>query len=227
VNSTISAALVHERIRETRREADAARDQRAAVAVRHRDDVNALAHRAAGGDERAWRLLVGRLEATIDAVARRFGLSPADREDVAQRTWLAFVRHIDRLADHPALAGWLATTARNESLNALRASRREVPVDEPEIGGSADVATVDDELLAAEQRDALHRALDRVPEHERRLMRLLLSESEPSYAEISAALNVPKGSIGPTRARCLVRLRGDAQLVSVVYGRPQPGHDLR
>jgi RNA polymerase sigma factor (sigma-70 family) len=202
------------------------REPRSSAVVRRRDDENALAHRAARGDERAWSLLVGRFEATINAVTRRFGLSPADRDDVTQRTWLAFVRHIDRLGDHPALAGWLATTARHESLRVLAAARREVPVDDHDIGAAPDAGAIDDELLAAERREALHRALNRVPEHEQRLMRLLLRHPGLSYDEISEALDMPKGSIGPTRGRCVARLRGDRHLAGAIQGRPHPGHDL-
>ena len=72
----------------------------------------------------------------------------------------------------------------------------------------------------------MRRALDTVPEHERRLMRLLMREPAPSYDEVSAELGIPKGSIGPTRGRCVARLRGDQHLASVVHGRPRPGHDL-
>ena len=194
--------------------------------LRLRDDLNALAHRAASGDERAWQLLIGRLDATLKAVTRRFALSPADRDDVAQRTWLALLRHVGRLTDHPAIAGWLATTARHECLRVLASTRREIPVDEPDLGSLPDHASPDDELLAAERRAALHRALNRVPEHEQRLMRFLLSKPDLSYDEVSSALGIPKGSIGPTRGRCVARLRDDRHLSGVVHGVPHPGHDL-
>ena len=159
-------------------------------------------HRAARGEERAWTLLVGRFDATVRSLARRYGLNDADRDEVAQRTWLALFRHIERLTTHPALAGWLITTARNECLRVIAARKREVPVDEPIAGREPDERRIDDELLEAEQREALRRAVDGVPEHERKLMHLLLQEPPLSYDEISAALGIPKGSIGPTRGRC-------------------------
>jgi RNA polymerase sigma factor (sigma-70 family) len=180
------------------------------------NDIGPLVDRAARGEERAWTLLIGRFDAMIRSVARRYGLSAYDRDEVAQRTWLALYRHIERLRSHPALAGWLTTTARNECLRVLAAGKREFPVEEPVGGREADDAPVDDQLLAAERREALDRALETVPEHERRLMRLLLQEPQLSYDEISAALGVPKGSIGPTRGRCLARLRDNDHLVSAI-----------
>jgi RNA polymerase sigma factor (sigma-70 family) len=199
---------------------------RSARTFTRREDTSALVHRAAAGDQRAWSLLVGRFEATVRSVARRYRLSDADRDEVAQRTWLALFRHIDRLGEHPALGGWLATTARNECLRVLDAGRREQPVEEPVGDGTRDERGLDEELLAAERREALHRALAHVPAHEQRLMRFLLAQPDVSYDEVSAALAMPKGSIGPTRGRCVARLRGDTHLASVVHGRPLPGHDL-
>ena len=102
------------------------------VVRRHRgEDPHALVSSAVRGDQRAWELLVARYGATIRAVARRHRLSVADQEEVAQRTWLRLVQHVKSVKEPAALGGWLATTARNESIRVLSASRREVPVDEP------------------------------------------------------------------------------------------------
>jgi RNA polymerase sigma factor (sigma-70 family) len=196
---------------------------------RHREDTNALVHRAATGDQRAWSLLIGRFDATVRTLARRHGLSDSDRDEVAQRTWLALVRHIDRLGDHPALAGWLVTTARHECLKIIRTGKRELPAQDVGTDTPDDKAGLDEGMLEAERHEALQRALERVPAHEQKLMRVLLREPAPSYDEISAELGIPKGSIGPTRGRCLARLRGDQHLAGVVRGsfqRPLPGHDL-
>jgi RNA polymerase sigma factor (sigma-70 family) len=194
-----------------------------------RDDLDALVHRAAAGEQRAWTLLIHRFDATIRSVARQYGLIDADRDEVAQRTWLALYRHIGRLRSHPAVGGWLVTTARRESLKILAAARREVPVGEPQPLEPDDAPPPETRLMEAEQRAALRRALEDVPEHERRLMQVMLREPAPSYDEISEALGIPKGSIGPTRGRCVARLRGDERLVCAVRGtarRPLPGHDL-
>jgi RNA polymerase sigma factor (sigma-70 family) len=215
---------------------DVARSERphshaAPLSFERQHDVSALVHRAASGEERAWALLLGRFDATVRAVARRHGLGAADRDEVAQRTWLALLRHIGRLKGHPALGGWLASTARRECLQVLAARRREHPVEQPLTGREPETPSAEDEVLAAERREALHGALDNVPEQ--RLMRLLLHEPALTYDQLSATLGVPRGSLGPTRARCIARLRGDRHLASVVHGtgrstarRPDRGHDL-
>ena len=143
-----------------------ARAERVPVEIRRltgRDDLDALVHRAASGEERAWTLLVGRFDKTIRSLARRYGLSTPDSDEVAQRTWLAVYRHIDRLRSHPAVAGWMTTTARHECLRVLAARKRELPVEEPVDGHEADHAPLDREILEAERREALHRALETVP----------------------------------------------------------------
>jgi RNA polymerase sigma factor (sigma-70 family) len=192
-----------------------------------RDDVPTLVHRAAAGEERAWTLLVQRFDATIRSVARGYRLNDADRDEVAQRTWLALVRHIAQVRDQAALAGWLVTTARRECLKVLGASERTLPIDDTVVEASATDEPLEERLLAQERHDALHRALADVPEHQRRLMRLLLNEAD--YDEVSATLGIPKGSIGPTRGRCIARLRQHSALADVVNAarsRPLPGHDL-
>ena len=111
-----------------------AREQRERSGSRrphHRgDDLAALVSAAVRGEtrQRAWRLLVGRFSATIRAVARRHRLSAADQEEVAQRTWVRLVEHIESVREPAALGGWLATTARHECLRVLGASRREIPL---------------------------------------------------------------------------------------------------
>jgi RNA polymerase sigma factor (sigma-70 family) len=170
---------------------------------------------AARGDERAWSALVGRFDATIRAIAARHRLDRDDRDEVAQRTWLKLVLHVERVANPDALAGWLATTARRHALDVIAERSREVAVAEPRDAGAHDHLSVEDQAIARERRDALHSAVQRVPSHERGLVRLLLDEPALSYDELSVALDMPRGSIGPTRARCLARLRGDRHLAGV------------
>jgi RNA polymerase sigma factor (sigma-70 family) len=189
------------------------------------DDISTAVHDAAAGDARAWSLIVKRFDATVRSVARRHGLSETDRDEVAQRTWLALVRHVARLEGHPSLGGWLALTARRECLRLLAGSRREPPIGELTTE-AADDETPHEHLELEERREALRRAIARTPEHERRLMGLLLQEPALSYDQISAMLKIPKGSIGPTRGRCIARLRGDVDLARAINGWPAPGHDL-
>ena len=177
-----------------------------AAARRDPATVALLASAAATGDERAWNALVDEFGGLVWAVVRAHRLSEADGADVAQATWLALVEHLAELRDAGRVGPWLATTARRECLRVLRASRRQVPTadDFPEDVEDVEVAGE----LMLEQRDAaLWRAFDRLSARDQALLRLLVADPQPSYQEISAALDMPIGSIGPTRARSLERLR--------------------
>jgi RNA polymerase sigma factor (sigma-70 family) len=198
------------------------------------DDAATLLPAARAGDQRAWSLLVGRYGASIKAVARRHRLNAANQEEVAQRTWLRLVEHIDSVREPAAIGGWLTTVARNECLRVLAASKREVPVEEPLPLDVTDSTAVADELIEALRKQALHDALDALPEHQRRLLRSLLVEPNLNYHELSAQLGIPRGGIGPTRGRGLARLRRDPDLRRAIDGhhdrrtpaRPDRGHDL-
>ena len=166
--------------------------------------------RAAGeGDQGAWNALVDRYSGLVWHVARGHRLGDADASDVAQTVWLRLVESLPRLREPAAVGGWLATTARNESLRLLRRSGREVV--EADLGLEAtpadDTYSPEAVLEAAERRDLVRRALDLLPLRCRTLLRALAFGPDDSYADISAALDMPVGSIGPTRGRCLDRLR--------------------
>ena len=166
-----------------------------------------LLRAAAAGDQAAWNELVERYQNLVWATARAHRLSRADASDVAQTTWLRLVENLDRIREPEHLGGWLATTARRECLRHIRSQQREVASDEAD----AFEATADDPLevaLLTEERDtALWRAFTRLSERCQTLLRLLVSEDEPSYEMIGAALGMPIGAIGPTRMRCLEKLR--------------------
>jgi RNA polymerase sigma factor (sigma-70 family) len=184
------------------------RTPRPIAARRDPATVARMASAAATGDERAWNALVDEFGGLIWAVVRAHRLSEADGADVAQATWLALVEHLASLRDAERVGAWLATTARRECLRVLRSSRRQVPTpdDFPEPAEDVEVAGE----LMLEQRDAaLWRAFDRLPARDQALLRLLVADPQPSYQEISAALDMPVGSIGPTRARSLERLRAE------------------
>jgi RNA polymerase sigma factor (sigma-70 family) len=169
--------------------------------------VPVLLAAAAAGDERAWDALVDRFGSMIWAVARAHRLGDADAADVAQATWTALLANLGRIQDPERVGAWLATTARRESLRALRHARTNVPCgdDLPE----PEVVDIDPSAHLAEgERDiALWRCFDRLRPGDRALLRMLMADPAPSYEEISAALQIPIGSIGPTRARALARLR--------------------
>jgi RNA polymerase sigma factor (sigma-70 family) len=179
--------------------------------VRSRDmsEVAELVRAAAEGDTAAWNGLVDRYNGLVWSVARSHRLSMADASDVVQTTWLRLVEHLGRLQEPERVGAWLATTARREALRALRHSSRQVPTEElPETPTETHLGAA---LLEAERDRALWQAFGGLSERCQTLLRILVSDPPPSYEEISAALDMPIGSIGPTRARCLERLRGLAE----------------
>jgi RNA polymerase sigma factor (sigma-70 family) len=192
-------------------------DRFAAVARRRPavdgSDLERLVATAAAGDRSAWDGLVTRFAPQLLRVARSLGLSRHDAEDAVQDTWIRLLSNIERIREPHAIGGWLTTTARRESLNVRRRSAREAPTDE-ELGSSA--ATAPDEAEAAlhraECRDAVAHALGALPAHHQRLMHALFAETAGSYHQIAAQLEMPIGSIGPIRGRCLAQLRRDEQL---------------
>jgi RNA polymerase sigma factor (sigma-70 family) len=162
---------------------------------------------AASGDERAWDELLDQFGSMIWAIGRAHHLCDADAADVTQATWTALLTHLDQLKDPNRVGAWLATTARRECLRLLGQARNFVPCgdDLPEP-----VPSVQDPIegLEVDQRDtALWRSFHRLRDSDQALLRLLIADPAPSYDEISAALEIPVGSIGPTRARALERLR--------------------
>jgi RNA polymerase sigma factor (sigma-70 family) len=178
--------------------------------------VGRLAGAAAAGDQRAWDALVDEFGGLVWAVARAHRLSDADAADVAGTTWLALVEHLPRLRDADRVGAWLATTARHESLRVLRNARRQVPTGDDFAERPADIADVASGLLTEERDAALWQAFRRLPARDQALLRLLVADPQPSYEEISAALEMPIGSIGPTRARSLERLRREIELDGLV-----------
>src|SRR5580693_9818469 len=175
-----------------------------------RDDpsVIALVARAGDGDQGAWNELVERYSPLVWSICVRYQLSRPDIDDVGQSVWLLLVEQIGRLREPAALPGWLATTTNRECQRVLRADRLVMPEDPAWLpDDAAEVATVEAEVLAAELNAALRAAVLDLPPRCQRLLSMLASDPPHSYAEISAALGIPVGSIGPQRARCLERLR--------------------
>jgi RNA polymerase sigma factor (sigma-70 family) len=173
------------------------------------DGPGNLVRRAREGDNGAWSRLVERYNSMVWSIVRSFRLSPDDALDAVQTIWLRLVENLGRIKEPEAVGTWLATTARNECLGQLRRrGRQAVPVDTAarEI---VDVrAALGDEAMLVRERDtALWAALSRVSERCQQLLRILAADPAPSYEEVGAVLSMPIGSIGPTRARCLEKLR--------------------
>ena len=175
------------------------------------EELLVLIQAAASGRSDAWDRLVEEFGGLVWAIARSYRLSDADASDVAQTTWLLLLEHLDDLKDPARVGAWLATTTRRECQRVLRGRGRELCCgdDLPEP------ASLDPELVAqllVEERDTLlWRAFGRLRDSDQALLRVLMAEPAPSYEEISAALDLPIGSIGPTRARALGRLRRELQ----------------
>jgi RNA polymerase sigma factor (sigma-70 family) len=172
-------------------------------------DVDEPVRAAAAGDPKAWEQLVDSYVGLIWTIARNHRLSPGDAADVSQTTWLRLVENIDRIEDPSRVGAWLATTARRECLRLLARSQRQVLCAETDTlvdPRAPEVAGPDAGLLARERDDDVRRALAQLPPRCQELMRLLMLDPPPSYEEISAAMDMPIGSIGPTRGRCLRRL---------------------
>jgi RNA polymerase sigma factor (sigma-70 family) len=172
-------------------------------------DLAELVRAASAGDQRAWEGLIGRFGGLVWSVARAHGLSRADAADVSQTAWLRLVEHLDRLRDPERVGTWLASTARHEALRTLRRARRQVPVgDDAELERSGPpVDSPEARTLAAERSGILWRAFAALPERCQTLLRVLMADPPPSYQQVAAAMDMPVGSIGPTRGRCLERLR--------------------
>jgi len=177
-----------------------------------------LVQSASEGDQAAWNALVERFNGLLWATARAHRLSPSDSAEVVQTTWLRLVEHLDRIRDRDRLGAWLATTARRECLRLIRHGSREFAAsDLAELDGRSETP-VGTAILFAERDEALWRAFSALGERCQALLRLLIADEPPSYEEISAALGMPIGAIGPTRQRCLERLRRDPSLADLSLG---------
>jgi RNA polymerase sigma factor (sigma-70 family) len=171
--------------------------------------VSDLVAAALDGDQSSWNRLVDRYTPLVLSVVRRHRLQGSDAEDVVQTVWLRLIEHLDRIREPAALPGWIVTTARNECLHVIRSHKAVSPVDLAEQGwpeGAGNPA-VDSDLLEAERHEALLAALAELPDRQRALLLLLIEDPPLSYEEISRRLGLPVGSIGPTRARALARVR--------------------
>lgn len=168
---------------------------------------------AAKGDQAAWDALVERYTGLVWSVARAHNLTQADAADAVQTSWLRLVENLDDLRQPERVGAWLASTARHECLRMSRRSARERPAEfasdrddgqraRQEAAPSAETASLD-----RAGRELVLQALAELGERCRTLLRMLASSPQPSYADVADALDIPVGSIGPTRARCLDRLR--------------------
>jgi RNA polymerase sigma factor (sigma-70 family) len=177
---------------------------RTRVSAAEDSSTTTLLEHAASGDQLAWRELFDRYDRLVRSVAASFRLQAADVHDVAQTTWLRLLQNLHTIRDPERLAGWLAVTATRESLAILRrASRHTQLVEEPPDPATDTEASVG----AGDTARILWETVAELPPRQERLLVALFREELDTYNEVAARCAMPIGSIGPTRARALSRLR--------------------
>ena len=197
--------------------------------MRNDSSVIALVARVGDGDQEAWDEIIERYSPLVWSICVRYQLNRHDIDDVGQSVWLLLVENIGSLREPAALPGWLATTTKRECLRILRAGRRHEHADLPpedQMPPDADATAIEEEIIVAERNAALRAAFAELPPRCYQLLSMLVSDPPPPYAEISAKLGLPVGSIGPTRARCLERLRRSPHLAGLFGGGPNDVDNL-
>jgi RNA polymerase sigma factor (sigma-70 family) len=168
--------------------------------------VDLRAHR--DGDRDAMARLVRRATPLLWHVARGYRLDTGTAEDIVQNALLALVRHGDSITEPHAVLRWLIVTTRREAIRAAQAKDRTELVEDP---GATLVAPESEGPEPSVLADAVHKVLwrnvSRLPVRCQRLLRAIAFAERPDYAALSQALGMPVGSIGPTRGRCLAKLR--------------------
>ena len=160
------------------------------------------------GDSAALDDLVRTLTPVLWQVVRAYGLDRHQSEDVVQTTWLTLVRKSDTIEDPQAVSSWLTTTARREAWRVSRTSGKLLPVEDDELAREADISPgADSDDVAADERDRLWSTVGQLSARCQRLLRIIAFDDRPDYAGIARDLEMPIGSIGPTRGRCLAKLK--------------------
>jgi RNA polymerase sigma factor (sigma-70 family) len=173
------------------------------------EEAGELVVRVRAGDSTAWPSLVDGFLGLLVSSLRELRLSDSDVRDVTQTTWLRLIQNVDRIEDPRRVGSWLVTTARREGLRIIGQRRwgdlfLDVEDSLLEDSSATDAFTT---LMGRERDEAVRTVFDRLPEHSRDLLTLLFQDPRPPYKEISRRLDMPIGSIGPTRARALRKFR--------------------
>jgi len=173
-----------------------------------RSEAATLVIQAAAGDQGAWSRLVDHYARLVWAVTRSFRLSDSDAADVSQMVWLRLLEHIHRV-DPERVGAWLVVTTRRECLRVLAFRKRVLLTYESAAfeGQPGDEPELDADLLAGERAHDVRRALASLPDRWQQLLGMLMADPPVPYAEVSATIGIPIGSIGPIRGRCLAKLR--------------------
>jgi RNA polymerase sigma factor (sigma-70 family) len=167
-----------------------------------------LLEAAKGGSEDALAQITAELTPMLWNVARAAGLAAADAEDVVQTAWERLLYHLADIRVPQALIGWLVVTTKHEAWRIRSSGRRQRPADQEWLTAIPDdAAGTEEQILLDEQQRALWRAVGRLSAQCQELLRIVAFIPRPDYQSVSAALGMPVGSIGPTRGRCLEKIR--------------------
>jgi RNA polymerase sigma factor (sigma-70 family) len=172
------------------------------------------------GSAQAWSDLVDGHVRLVWKVVRSFDLSAADQQDAFQAAWLRAVEKLHTLRDPERFAGWLATVTANEVRGLLRGRRPTTPLDDESDGieGSGSGVEALEAVEGAHRATAVRAGLARLDDRCRQLLRLLTTDPPLSYATISGLLGMPHGALGPTRQRCLEKLRRTPEVATLMAG---------
>jgi RNA polymerase sigma factor (sigma-70 family) len=160
------------------------------------------------GDSEGLDDLVRLLSPVLWQVVRATGLDRERAEDVVQTTWIALVDHADSITSPQGISAWLCTSARREAWRAGRQASRERPMEDQVLNqGLPHEESPERQVLLDDEAAVLRDCLDRLPERCQKLLRIVAAGPRPNYTDVANALGMPVGSIGPTRGRCLDKLR--------------------
>jgi RNA polymerase sigma factor (sigma-70 family) len=160
------------------------------------------------GDEAKMGQLVGLVTPILWHTARAQRLDQISAEDVVQTTWLALVRSADSISDPQAVLQWLIVTTRREAWRVAKRSDRDQPYEfEPDDVVAVPQERPEERVLRDDGAGRLWQHVAQLPERCRALLRVIAFADRPDYAAVATALGMPIGSIGPTRGRCLAKLR--------------------
>lgn len=170
--------------------------------------IGGLLDGARNGQEEAVGQIVAELSPLLWQVARAAGLSSGDAEDVLQTVWVRLLSHLDGIRTPGALTAWLVITTKREAWRVRAAGRRQLPADQDWLAAIPDPEpSGEEQAVVDDQRRALWAALGQLSPRCQELLRIVAFVPRPDYGTVAVALGIPRGSVGPTRGRCLAKLR--------------------